>query len=512
MGNLHDAADRGHDDKTHRLLDTPSAQRGIAAVLAAAGHVPNVEPLAAFFVRARRRFGEAFEPHALLAHWGSRSVGTLVGPDRYRWELTHKRGTGIPQYAGSPATWQAWRASEAALVQRDAFAFEELLLGPIATFESAELLAESPAGQGASALLHEAEPVLRRDFAQYALERNAWADTFPAWCLCRYPVTFNSLRSVLVAVVETYTARARSRDGIVLGTRFPFHEQALVSASAQLALASLTLGCHFDVAARVLAFVAAQRRADGGWGDGDDPSDLLTTLVALDLLSHFDPEFDSAPTVDFMNRRQEADGYWRAFGPEAPWLTAMLVEQLRDLDLPFAKRFRFPRAQPENLDRKTRLPSFAYFTELSRLFAEMPGLAHADVELGFIDLIGFRAFNNRYGQAQGDEVLRLFADELSSAESVCSVRDGGDEFLLLGAPGGESLERVIGELQRDWPAVFHATFGAEASPVLARAVVGRCRGANVLAAREELGRAIGELKTVECHPKLGILRRIELGA
>jgi hypothetical protein len=126
MGNLHDAAERGHDDKTHRLLDSapPSAQRGIAAVLATAGQVPNVEPLAAFFVRARRRFGEAFEPHALLAHWASRSVGTLVGPDRYRWELTHKRGTGIPPYAGSPATWQAWRASEAALVQRDAFAFE----------------------------------------------------------------------------------------------------------------------------------------------------------------------------------------------------------------------------------------------------------------------------------------------------------------------------------------------------------------------------------------------------
>jgi GGDEF domain-containing protein len=490
----------------------PSTQRGIGAVVAVAGSIPNVEPLAAFFARARRRFGEAFEPGALIAHWESRAVGTLVGADRYRWELTHKRGTGFPPYAGSPATWQAWRASETALVQRDPFGFEEILLGPIVTFESAELLAESPANLGATALLHEAEPILRRDFAQYALERNAWSDTFPAWCLCRYPVTFHSLRSVLFAVVETYTARARSREGIVLGTRFPFHDQALVSASAQLALTSLTLGCHFDVAARALAFVAGQRRADGGWGDADDPSDLLTTLVALDLLSHFDAEFDPAPTLDFMKRRQQPDGFWRAFGPEAPWLTAMIVEQLRDLDRPFAQRFRFPRAQPENLDRKTRLPSFAYFTELSRLFGEMPGLAHADVELGFIDLIGFRAFNNRYGQAQDDELLRLFADALATAESVCSVRDGGDEFLLLGAPGGESLERAIGNVQREWPARFHAKFGAEASPVLARALVTRCRGANVLAAREELGRAIGELKTVACDPELGVLRRIELGA
>jgi hypothetical protein len=70
---------------------------------------------------------------------------------------------------------------------------------------------------------------------------------------------------------------------------------------------------------------------------------------------------------------------------------------------------------------------------------------------------------------------------------------------------------VVGEVQRDWPATFHAKFGAEASPVLARALVTRCRGADVLAAREELGRAIGELKTVECDPELGILRRIDLG-
>jgi GGDEF domain-containing protein len=489
-----------------------AARRGVAAVLGAASSAPSVEPLAAFFVRAQRRFGERFEPQALVAHWASRSVGTLVGADRYRWELTHKRGTGVPSYAGAPATWQAWRASEAALVEREPFAFEETLLAPVVCFESAELLAETATDLGTAALLQEAEPVMRRDFAQYALERNAWADTFPAWCLTRYPATFRSLRSVLVAVVETYTARARSWDGVVQGTRFPFHEQPLVSATAQLAVASLTLGCHFDVAARALAFVAAQRRADGGWGDADDPSDVLTTLVALDLLSHFDPGFDPAPTGDFLRRLQRPDGFWRAFGPEAPWLTATLVDLLRDIEQPFARRFRFPRAQPENLDRKTGLPSFVYFSELSHLFAALPGLACAEVELGFIDLIGFRAFNNRYGQARGDEVLRAFAEALSSTKSVCTVRDGGDEFLLLGPPGATPLEAVIGEVQRTWPARFRGKFGPEAAPVLARALVTRTRGRNILAAREELGRAIGELKTVACDPELGILRRVELGA
>jgi GGDEF domain-containing protein len=485
-------------------------QRGAAAVLAAAASVPSVEPLAAFFVRARRRFGEEFGAGPLLDHWGSRSLGNLVGPDRFRWELSHRRGTGIPDYAGAPATWRAWRASEAALVERDPFVFEDSLLGPIVSVESAELLAECPENPAARALLEEAEPVLRRDFAQYALERNAWSDTFPAWCLTRYPATFELLRSVLVAVVETYTARARTRGGIVLGTRFPFHEQPLVSASAQLAQTLLTLGCHFDVSARVLEFVAAQRRTDGGWGDGDDPSDLLTTVVALDLLSHFDPAFDARATVDFLTQRQQPDGFWRAFGPEAPWLTATIVQLLEETERPFAQRFRFPRAQPENLDRKTGLPSFAYFSELARLFAELPSLASAEHELGFIDLIGFRTFNNRYGQAQGDDVLRRFAEALSALNSVCSVRDGGDEFLLLGAPGGTTLEQEIGQLQRDWPNQFRSAFGGDASPVLARALVARTRGASLLQAREELGRAIGALKTAECHPELGILRRITL--
>lgn len=480
-------------------------------MLAAAASVPLVEPLAAFFVRAQRRFGKGFGPSALLAHWGSRAVGTLIGSDRYRWELSHRRGTGIPRYAGAPRTWQAWRKSEAALVERDPFVFEESLLAPIVSFESAELLAECSADSGVAELLDEAAPVLRRDFAQHALEKNAWADTFPAWCLTRYPATFRSLRSVLVAVVETYTARARARDGVVRGTRFPFHDQPLVSASAQLALSSLTLGCHFDVAARALAFVTARSRADGGWGDADDPSDVLTTIVALDLLSHFDPDFDPAPAVRFLEQHQEADGFWRAFGPEAPWLTATVVELLRRLERPFALRFRFPSVQPENLDRKTGLPSFAYFSELSRLLGEMPGLARAENELAFIDLIGFRAFNNRFGQARGDDVLRLFAEQLSCVKSVCSVRDGGDEFLLLGPPRGEGLERVLSELQRAWPATFRAKFGAEVSPVLARALVTRTRGATVLTAREELGRAIGELKSVECHPELGILRYMELG-
>ena len=43
----------------------------------------------------------------------------------------------------------------------------------------------------------------------------------------------------------------------------------------------------------------------------------------------------------------------------------------------------------------------------------------------FIDLIGFRAFNNQFGQNAGDDVLRELATELATLSETCTGRDGG---------------------------------------------------------------------------------------
>lgn len=53
--------------------------------------------------------------------------------------------------------------------------------------------------------------------------------------------------------------------------------------------------------------------------------------------------------------------------------------------------------------------------------------------LVYIDLDGFKAANDKYGHAAGDEVLRSFARAaaLEVASSDCFARIGGDEFILL---------------------------------------------------------------------------------
>jgi hypothetical protein len=89
------------------------------------------------------------------------------------------------------------------------------------------------------------------------------------------------------------------------------------------------------------------------------------------------------------------------------------------------------------------------------------------------------------------------------------VRDGGDEYLIVGAPGSRDLAGKLRDLQRAWPARFRARFGLEAPAVLCRAIVARATGAELGPAREALGRAIGALKTAAVDPDLGILRELE---
>jgi GGDEF domain-containing protein len=319
---------------------------------------------------------------------------------------------------------------------------------------------------------------------------------------------FERLHPIAVAVAESFASRARHEAGVVLGTRFPFHEKPLVSATAQLALALLALGSHVEVVAGAAGFVAGTRQRDGSFGDAGAESDVMTTWVAAELLSVTDPGFELAPTLEWLAARQQSSGFFRALGPEQPWLTLQVVELLRSAQRSFAERFRFPHVQTVNLDRKTQLPFFAYFVELGELFGTLPGTREVELEVGFLDLIGFREFNNRYGQALGDEVLAEFAAALSESSTLRAIRDGGDEFLLVGAPTHRGVFEQIARIQQAWPARFRARFGADAPAVLSRALVATCSGSGLLACREALGRGIGALKHAAIDAKLGLLQRL----
>src|SRR5262249_1960086 len=147
-----------------------------------------------------------------------------------------------------------------------------------------------------------------------------------------------------------------------------------------------------------------------------------------------------------------------------------------------------------NRDRKTGLPFFAYFVDLAALFADLPGLSASATEMAFVDLAGFGAFNNKFGQDLGDAVLRAFAEEIERTPAAKVVRDGGDEFLVVGAPERKGLTRDLDAFRKQWPGRFCARFGKDAPPVAPRILVSRARGGELRRAREELGRGIGELK------------------
>jgi GGDEF domain-containing protein len=375
--------------------------------------------------------------------------------------------------------------------------------------ENAELLALVAEGGDALAedLLAEAAPVLRRDFAGFVQALDPWQDTFALWCLTRRLRALLLLHPLAVAIATCYAAAP----GPVLGTRFPFHRQPLVSASAQLASSLLSLGLDLDLVAELVDFVAGERLPSGGWGDATDEADVLTTLVAADLMVRIDPSFDFGPTRELLEGMQGRDDLWRAIGPEAPWLSAEVVTLLLAARQPFALRFRWPYLPPANRDHKTKLPFYAYFAELGRLFAALPGLRGATVELGFIDLVGFRAFNNAYGQERGDEVLRAFAQELEGIDAVRAIRDGGDEFILVAAPERRGLKNALDGFRRDWPDRFRERFGADVPPVAPRILVGHTRGKGLISAREELGKRITTLKHAEAGPEGVMVDAGELG-
>jgi GGDEF domain-containing protein len=430
----------------------------------------------------------------LVRHWMSRSAGNPRSEMRYRWELSHRRGTPPPAWAPVASAWTAWRPTEQPIVDKDPFAFEDRLTLPIVIAENSELLLELAEGGHAEAdvLFNEAAPILRQDLAVLIQAVDIWQSTFALFCLARRRRALQAFHPLAVAIATVHAAACEGKP--VRGVRYPFHDTPLVSASAQLAVGLLMLGLDLELVSVLCESVKAAQHDDGGFGDSSGPSDVMTTLVACDLLLRLDPSFEFQRAVARLESFRGVDGSWCAFGPEAVWLSGEVLELVALGKRPFAERFRWPYVPKENLDRKTGLPFYSYFADIARLFAAIPGLSNEKVELGFIDLVGFRAFNNAFGQDRGDDVLAELAKALLELTGIGVVRDGGDEFLLISPPGASGLFDVIETFRRAWVPRFHARFGASTPPVLPRIVVTSTKGRDLPRAREDLGRRITGMK------------------
>lgn len=492
------------------------------AAAAARGHLlaaaADAEPLFPTVVlRERRALGLASDPAALFQSWASRRTGADGGPLRYRWTISTKYLREIP-HIGPPATWRAWRPAEQEHLEQEHWSLLDRLIVPLVLSETIDFLGTIASEDGtdelrqqARAFLREALPALYRDSASFASGRNAWGDTFALWCFARRPQALRIFYPHALAAAEFYAGLARDAGGLVPGSRFPFHGVPLASASAQLATGLLALGLHPTLVGQLVRYVADVERPFGGWGDAGGPPDPLTTLVCADLLVRLDPTFWPGATVDYLLGQQGSDGWWRTVGPETLWLTAEIAGLLDAAAAPFASRFRWPQLAREQRDRRTGLPFYWYLVDLAAIFAEIPGLASAPIEMAFLDLARFGDFNNTHGMAMGDEVLRHFATELRRVPESIAIRDGGDEFIVLGTPTSTGLAGRLDEFRnRQWPAAFRAKFGPEVHDVAPRILVTATCAADIVAARDRLGRAIGPWKKqVDPVSAAGALLRLD---
>ena len=110
------------------------------------------------------------------------------------------------------------------------------------------------------------------------------------------------------------------------------------------------------------------------------------------------------------------------------------------------------------------------------------------------------AANPRANKFRHQCVLRAFAEELTGIGAARAIRDGGDEFMVVGAPERTNLAADLHDFRAKWPASFRAKFGSDALPVAPRILVSRARCGALRKAREELGREVGGLKLKSAQP------------
>lgn len=470
------------------------------------------DPIMAAAYRFARSRGERVRASQLLAAYERRGAAA-TGADRgLPWTFQDVGGPASPIYARASADTAHWRPRDGERQAADPGAYARWLVEPIAQVQTLELLAElgvtsNPKGEAAAPIRRELLPQVEAAFAMHVAADDPWRDLFALWQLTSAPHTLNDLWFLATAIAYRYATLARRVAGPVIGNG-PFEGEQLVSASAALGTVLWQLRIYPSLVPELVDFVADRIRSDGGWGDPGQPTDVLTTLAAADLLLGLDPDFDPGRTIAWFARAQEPEGWWRALDPEVPWLTAAVVDCLERAMHPFVERFRWPGALKLDLDRRTQLPTYAWFADLSRSIQEVPGLARAEWDVAFVDLAGFGRFNTDNGQAKGDEVIGAFGKALGRIPGSRAIRDGGDEFIVIGAPGDASLYDRLDAFRSIWLAEFVHTFGREPDPVRPRITVARTPGRELASGRERLGRRIGEMKKLhESPPDDGVIER-----
>jgi broad specificity phosphatase PhoE/GGDEF domain-containing protein len=476
--------------------------------------MPLEHPYRPTVLRWLARNGEAPDPVPLVEWWSGRRVGYPAAGWRYPWDIPVARWLPEDQL-------RAWRPSEATLARDEPDAYAARLWMPTIALDSVEWLAEDVARRydgvepdrddPAVRLLADVEERINDELAKAIATRDPWGDTFLLWVLARRPRTLERHVTLGEALATRYATLAGATGGLVQGVRFPFFGVAMPSATAHVAAAVALLGVGRRHLPAMITALGRARNRDGTWGDPGQPGDALSTIAAVDLFASLDPSFDTQAALRALDRTPEAQRGWAAIGPELPFLAAE-VASLRDrLALPFAERFRWPHVPDRTLDLLTRLPVRDAFEGLAELFGCVKALGDEELDLAYLDLAGFHNWNNRNGMTAGDNVLVELAVALREIPDARAFRIGGDEFLVVGAPGRRDLKDDLHAFAAAWPGRVTARFGAVRDPVAPRILVQRRPASTLRDGMEVLGKELGGFKRMNPHPPpTGAIDRIPL--
>ncbi len=121
-------------------------------------------------------------------------------------------------------------------------------------------------------------------------------------------------------------------------------------------------------------------------------------------------------------------------------------EQLILQDLAKIVEHEIHAVQLATIDELTEIPNRRGFFSSARKALSLCQRQSLPVSLVFLDLNEFKPINDRFGHAEGDKALRLFAELLTqvSRQTDIAARMGGDEFVLLLVNATEKeVDRVL---------------------------------------------------------------------